>query len=45
MRGEIMEQKKKIMAISVRDSKRYHRYLIDECQGIAGNQCIFQGIA
>jgi len=40
-----MEQKKGITAIYVRDSNRYRRYLIDEDQGIAGNQCIFQSIA
>jgi hypothetical protein len=44
MRGEIMEKKKEITAIYTKDSNRYHRDLIDEGQGIAGNQWIFQSI-
>jgi hypothetical protein len=45
MRGEIMEQKKEITVIYAKDSNRYHRDLIDEGQGIVGNQWIFQSIA
>lgn len=31
-----MEEKKEVTATYDRDSKRYHRYLIDEGQGITG---------
>jgi len=40
-----MEQKKEITAIYAKNPNRYHRYLIDEAQGIAGNQWIFKSIA
>jgi len=41
----VPERKASSGTISIKDSNRYHRYLIDESQGIAGNQWIFQSIA
>jgi hypothetical protein len=38
-----MEKKKEITATFDRDSKRYHRYLIDEGQGVVGTIYIPKG--
>ena len=38
-----MEKKKEITATFDQDSKRYHRYLIDEGQGVVGTIYIPKG--
>jgi hypothetical protein len=42
-RYEIMTEKTEIVASYDQDSKRYHRYVIDEGQGIVGNIYIPKG--
>lgn len=41
--GDIMTNENTITATYDRDSKRYHRYIIDEEQGIVGNIYIPKG--